>query len=358
MSSLITHPEQITPAWLTAKLADGGVLQQGAVESVSVVTPTSGQSSLSHTVVLAVAYTREVHGPVPRRLFLKISKPDLPAEICAWGRREVLFYERARRVAALLPVPRCYDAVYDEATARSHLLLDDVSATHFQVPRPLPPSPLYGELLVNSLARLHAQWWESARLVTDFGETVDEVVLQANRQRLEATLPPFLDFLGDALLPEQRRLYERILASPLLERRDQRCRTSSRVTLLHGDTHVGNCLLPRDPARERVIWIDWQLWEVNVAVDDLAYFMAHQWSPARRAAFEQPLLRHYHECLTAYGVVDYDWHDCWRDYRESVVLMTLVPIGQFRRRQPLMVLWTGLEHIMAAFQDLHCEELL
>jgi hypothetical protein len=358
MSSLITHPEQVTPAWLTAKLVDRGVLQQGAVASVSIVTSTANQSHLSHTAALAVAYTEEVHDPVPRHLFLKLSKPDVHPEIFAWCRREVRFYLSARQVATPLPLPRCYDAVYDEEAARSHILLDDVSATHFQVLRPIPPSPPYCVLLVNSLAQLHAQWWESTRLATDFGETCDEAALQANRQRLEATLPHFLDFLGDALLPTQRRLYERILASPLLERRDQRCRTGHRVTLLHGDTHVGNCLLPRDPACQQVLWIDWQLWEVNVATDDLAYFMAHQWSPARRAAFEQPLLRHYHERLTAAGVVNYDWHDCWRDYRESVILMTLVPIGQFRRHQPPMVIWTGLEHITAAFEDLQCEELL
>jgi hypothetical protein len=104
--------------------------------------------------------------------------------------------------------------------------------------------------------------------------------------------------------------------------------------------------------------IDWQLWEVNVATNDLAFLMAHKWSPYRRAALERSLLQEYHERLTSHGVANYDWDTCWRDYRESVILMTLVPIGQFRRKQHPAVIWTGLENIMAAFQDLSCEELL
>ena len=60
----------------------------------------------------------------------------------------------------------------------------------------------------------------------------------------------------------------------------------------------------------------------------------------------------------AHGVTNYSWDDLWRDYREAAVIMTLIPIGQFRRNMPAGVIWFGLQDSMAAFQDLNCAELL
>jgi hypothetical protein len=107
-----------------------------------------------------------------------------------------------------------------------------------------------------------------------------------------------------------------------------------------------------------VILVDWQLWDIYLATFDLAFLMALHWSPQRRALLEQPLLRHYHATLLAQGVAGYTWDDLWRDYRQAVIIMALIPIGQFRRNSPAGVVWFGLQDSMAAFEDLHCAELL
>jgi hypothetical protein len=180
----------------------------------------------------------------------------------------------------------------------------------------------------------------------------------AVRRRLEASVPAFMETLGEALLPWQRQLYERVLASSLLAQRAQRLRTAHMMTLSHGDAHPGNCLLPRDPARDRVVLIDWHLWEIGVGTDDLAFLMARGWSAHRRAALETALLHSYHQRLLERGVAGYSWSACWHDYRTSVALTTLTPIGQVRRKLAPGVIWMGLENSTAAYRDLECDEVL
>jgi Ser/Thr protein kinase RdoA (MazF antagonist) len=175
--------------------------------------------------------------------------------------------------------------------------------------------------------------------------------------RLHATLPAFFDFLGDSLLPAQRDIYERILASSFTARATRRLVDLDRVTLVHGDVHSGNVLLPHRP-EDGVKLVDWQLWDIGNPAFDLAFFMALHWSPPLRAAWELPLLRSYHQRLLSAGIRDYTWQDLFDDYRRAVVTMVLIPIGQFRRRNPAGTIWFGMQDATAAYQDLHCEDVL
>ena len=100
----------------------------------------------------------------------------------------------------------------------------------------------------------------------------------------------FADYLGDALLPRQRKTYERILASSFLDRLTERLIARRDVTLTHGDTHTGNMMLPRSD-NDPVTLIDWHLWGIDLAAIDLAFMIALHWPPERRALLEKPLLR-------------------------------------------------------------------
>ena len=90
----------------------------------------------------------------------------------------------------------------------------------------------------------------------------------------------------------------------------------------------------------------------------MAFLIALHWSAARRQALEQGLVRSYHATLLRHGVADYTWDQRWNDYRESVIVMALIPIGQHRRGMPPCVVWYGMEQSLAAFDDLGCAELL
>jgi hypothetical protein len=43
---------------------------------------------------------------------------------------------------------------------------------------------------------------------------------------------------------------------------------------------------------------------------------------------------------------------------ESVMIMVLLPIGQYRCQGPAGVIWFGLQDSTAALEDLNCAELL
>lgn len=350
----ISHCNDITPQLLTEILSTSGVLYAGAVTAVTCEMESGQKGFISNVATFQLTYSEDSHGDLPHRLFLKVTKPDLHPEYGLVGEHEIKFYTDILPSESKLPVARCYYAEWEATTHRAALLLDDLSPTHFQRPLPLPPAPNHCYRIVESLARIHAHWWNHPQLGKTIGTPLNPVDADASLRRLEASLPKYLDYLGDALLPTQRLAYERIFASSFLPRRAARLIKQNTVTLIHGDAHTNNLLLPHDAQGGQVVLIDWHRWGIDVPLYDLAFLIALHWSAERRATLEQPLLRHYHHHLLQNGVTGYGWEECWRDYGENVIVMTLIPIGQFRRQMPAGVIWYGMENSVAAFNDLAC----
>ena len=69
----------------------------------------------------------------------------------------------------------CYDAIYSETDGMSHLLLADLSLTHFTpitkaqlLAGDTMPSQRHLEQMVDAIAGLHAYWWEHPQLGEGF----------------------------------------------------------------------------------------------------------------------------------------------------------------------------------------------
>jgi aminoglycoside phosphotransferase (APT) family kinase protein len=129
------------------------------------------------------------------------------------------------------------------------------------------------------------------------------------------------------------------------------------ATIVHGDAHAWNSLLPRDGGAD-VRLFDWDLWDVGIATDDLAYLMALHWYPDRRRHLERPLLDAYHDALIASGVRDYDRAALDADYRQSVLFTIMLPVWQATNNIPPVIWWNNFERIMLAADDLGCRGLL
>jgi len=61
--------------------------------------------------------------------------------------------------------------------------------------------------------------------------------------------------------------------------------------------------------------LDWQTLTLGPGAVDVAYFLSAALDPAERRRQEPELVRLYHAELIGRGVQNYDWGQCWRDYR-------------------------------------------
>lgn len=351
MSEPITDIEQLTNEWLTGVLRRGGFLNEGCAVSFDVKQMRS--LPISKVFHLAVAYSADAPADAPTRLFLKVSQPTLQSH---FSQKEVEFYRTVAPRVPELPLIRCYDAAFSHATGAAHVLLEDVSETHTQTVSPLPPSHRDCELAVDCLARLHAHFWEHPQLGTEIGRLMPATEFEVLVRTIRAHLAGFIDFLGDRLADERRKYYERVVAGSMQPWR--RMLKPEGLTLSHGDAHSWNFLYPRNEATGTALIFDWHLWHVDIPLKDLAFMIAFNWFPQRRALLEQRLLRRYHAALVAGGVEGYSWEDCWRDYRFAVLRELFVPVWQWASGMQPGIWWANLEKIWLAFEDLRCAELL
>lgn len=340
--------DDFTPDFLTDLLRRSGLLPRGQVASIQ-CEPILGTYGKPHQIfTLHVKYTGAGLHPAAGRFFLKFGR----------SAKEVFFYTTiAREMAAPpLPLPVCYIASYASDADQACLLLEDLSETHFQTEWPLPPTDSLCFRVVADLARIHALWWENARLENEFRATIPAGRSWPERRRLALeNLPAFIDFLGDRLSPPRRAVYERMLAaaSPPWEP----ARHAPHQTLLHGDMNMWNVFFPRDPAGA-CRFFDWNMWDIGSPSDDLAYLIAMHWYPERRARLEQALLLAYYDALTRCGVQGYSVEAFQQDYRRSVLRSLLIPAWQWVRGILPGIWWPHLERTFLAFEDLGCAEFL
>ena len=349
----VSLPEAASISSLTDMLRRAGALDTGRVSAVHVTG--SASKIRSSTVRLALTYEGGVAG-APTSLFLKTALMRRDGRPVHTNDREITFY---RDVAPALPpglVPRCYGTVNAADATPWSLLLEDLSGTHaVATEHPLPPPAATCRSILRRWGRLHAAFWDDARLDTLAEQPPAEAWTDVLR-RSEDRYRTFINRHGDLLSVERRRVYQQLLAAG--PRLVERFRAGRPLTLVHGDAHWWNCLAPRGGDPEDVRLIDWEDWTVAVGAMDVAYAVAMLWFPDRRRALERSLLDDYHEALVEGGVSGYDRRSLDEDYRWSVVLGMLRPIWQATGGLPAGVWWPNLERNALAFEDLGCVELL
>ncbi len=360
MGVMLENIEQVTPALLTRIFQERGLLAQGEVTAVQASLADGKHASLiAH---LELAYSSPYADILPERMLLKISKPGedkKQSEEAVNNQREVTFYAiRDLADTPSLPIPRCYGAGYSQETGGHYVLLEDLSITHAPNKRgEISPQFLQCQLVVASLAKIHAYWWGMAQNTTLL-ERPTEQSIQSALQKDREKWTRFRDFIGDRLSPERHAIFEGVGASlPSLLR--ERLTKEQPITLIHGEAHFGKVLYPEKAQSHDIAYIlDWRNWRVDMGSCDMAYLLALHWYPERRARMEQDLLRYYYDRLLTYGVTGYTWDDCWYDYRLAVIRTLYVPVRQWASEEWAGIWWHNLERIFLAYQDLACDTLL
>lgn len=367
-----THPiphtiEQVSADWLTAVLRGAGAL--GPRDAVRAARPRANDAFNSVVAHLALDYAEGASATAPRALLVKLNQDGD-------GAAEAAFY----RLVASRPdhppvVPRPYAAEHDPRSGRSYCLLEDLSETHeppvgrrqLLAGDGVPPDARL-DAIVETLARLHAYWWQHPGLGSADGLLAirpwyrDRDHYRRHIARREAEFAAFRAAVGDTLPADLRALYERALAGlPRLWDGFLASRVEGRagLTLTHGDCYLTQFLCPRDPAGATYL-VDFGDASANLGAYDLAYLLPTFWTPAQRAAGgrEGRLLRRYHQILLAHGVAGYSWDDLLTDYRAMVALMIFDPIWNQTAGSAETYWWPKLRCLTGAFRDLRCQELL
>jgi hypothetical protein len=136
------------------------------------------------------------------------------------------------------------------------------------------------------------------------------------------------DFLGDRLTHQQRELIDSLTEQYPRWMLKRTQKTPNHLTLIHGDCHNANWLLPKTEGETYLVDrqpFDWSLtcW---LGASDLTYMMVHWWYPNYRERIEESVLRTYHNELLAQGITDYSWQQLWDDYRLCAIQSLYVPL--------------------------------
>lgn len=355
---IITDSKEITPQLIEKILRKNKSLEQIEVKGIE---KEDKDAYTSKICFIRVKYSDVSPKHAPKKLVLKMLRKEFGFPLL--GKREVKFYNSIIDYEGILPIIKCYDAQFDEQTECSHLLLQDISDTHFELDYPLPPSYVNSVKFVEALVKLHSHWWEKERLhefmresFWDFwGEDFD---FKKKIKDLQDVIEKFLDFMGDRL-SDQRRTILRDSIEYAIKYRWKCSRTNKHLTLCLRDSHASNAFYPKDKTGN-VLLGDWQNIFVFRGVSDLSHFMVVHWFPEQRKRFETKLLRKYYEKLIESGITNYPWEECYDDYRASIILHLYVLIEwQWSTvKMPAIVWLPNIERTLCAFEDLNCIELV
>ena len=349
--------DEITPDWLTAALRRSRAIREAAVSGLDVQLIGEGEGFLGQVGRITPTYDRQ-ETAAPESVVVKLASRSgatrKHASDFGLYETEVRFYhELSSRVT--LPAPRCHAAAFDAASGGFLLLLEDLGDMRHGGDLRVAKEDL--DLAVDTLAGLHAQWWESPQLdefewltawsgvppAAGFDET-----WRAAAADLGARLPPAASGLADRYTEYRRSMGKGLLRPPL--------------TLLHGDYRLENMFFARDDeATRRFALIDFQLVRRACGAHDLAWFLCAGLEVERRRELEEEIVRRYHSGLREAGVKEFGLDDCWAGYRACVLAAFLRLVYSYTSLRPNDAeggFRAMVERSAAAVADLDAEALV
>lgn len=302
--------EDFTPANITTALKP--LYPDADVTEVKIAAQHRG--SASH-VVLELDYSPTMRAQLPKRIFTKTNL-DAGREALPSGFDETFandlaigFYYTEVRAYELLSedpdlqieAPKAFAMARGQGPSDWYLFLEDLNERNVVCPKVIPglPAERIAKLL-ETLAPLHAKFWDSPRL------TGDLAWFGGNDKG------GFADFLRnggwDPMNIEFELDYKKAILKDIgidkehMEEaywRRQAALNTGPQTFLHGDTHPGNIYFLPDGG---VGLLDWQLARYGPWVHDVSYGIMSALDPDDRRAHEWDLIAGYFDHLKRLGV--------------------------------------------------------
>ena len=314
------HESDLTPELLTAVLSeDRPGLQVEGLTIVEAIRAMSGRASTADRVILDLDYgPGKVAKALPRRVILK-TMLDTPHAPAVMYETEVRFY-REIRPNVPFEAPIFFGALFDRESGHFGILLEDLRERGARFAHVLADVNLDQiRQLISYLAALHARYWQSPALDSEFGWMARpagggmEDFFQQIVPHIETLLDEdpwrheIIDPIGRSV-PELHSDMLKVAAGPL---------ESAPHTLLHGDTHLGNSYILPDG---NMGWLDFQLSLRGCYARDLTYLITTGLPIELRREHERDLIEFYFDQLASHGVeVHWDADAAWLLHRQAAL---------------------------------------
>ncbi len=296
MAEFPTHPGQVTPDWLSARLQAAGALEAGHVTDVrweAIGTGQVGDSARFH-----LTYDRATDAPATVAGKFPAEDPMSRGTAAAFGlyAKEVGFYRELApqldiRVPQVLAAEIAADGVdfillfEDLGPARGGNQLESCSHADAQA-------------AMRQAAALHAPSWENQALIAAEWLHPREGQIDQIKALYKNAHVIFRERYADLLEPDYMTVCEQ-----LNEAADHWFgRDGTPKCLLHGDFRLDNMLFDIKGGAEAIAVLDWQTVAVGNALTDIGYFMGTGIGNALREEHEQQLLDLYCAEMSARGV--------------------------------------------------------
>jgi len=308
-------------------------------------------SQLRLTQIAVTSFSRVVEVTNGReRWVVKWSRTDRRHPELERG-HEVLFYEK---VAPSLPPDTLAPAIawaYSDERTSALIVFRSVANVTPQRPSHLPPLREVTEMMVDTLASIHAARWSDPPFDVAGTSLVDHEEIDARASATEDRVSRLLTSHSHALGPEISQILNRIVEQ--MPRILKRLQDSEAMTVVHDDVHIGNFLIPNHSGQARLL--DWQTWTTDLAAKDLAHMIAYFWFPSPRKTLEEHLLRRYHGQLASHGI-DYGQDELWHDYRLCVIRKVLHAVWEWDLGVDEWKWYSHLARAALAYRDLSCAD--
>jgi thiamine kinase-like enzyme len=354
-------PDDLTPEWLSWALAE--VTGRSRIVGFEKKPIGIGAGFMGQLARLTLEYA-ELNESAPKNIIAKFASASSATRELArdqsYYQREISFYRDIGSEAGI-PVAECFFSAYAEDTNHFVLLLEDLhpAIASDQVEG---TNETDSEWVVETIAKLHARWWNSERLAgyawakPIFNEVPMEQGLEMIHKAIEdaETKGTF-----DAY-PEIKRLMK--MLPPLFSMKPP---APYPYTLIHGDLRSDNVFCPSGEGG-RYALIDWQLSGVGQPATDLVRWFAQSITIEQRRKTERALLERYHQRLLEYGVTGYSFKQLLQDYQLNLVVILLMfsnsmdelDKGEERSKAVLDVMYTRLDAALVDWKTVNLLRVL
>ncbi len=280
---LVHEPALMSPAWLTAALADAF---PGCEVTGSTWTPVG-------TGLMARSFRLRLEGTeCPDSIVAKVPSEDATTrELGARAyTREVGFYED---VATTMRgrIPACHHADISETGSEFVLLLEDIDPAR-QGDQIDGCSLADARRAIGNLARLHGSTWGREDEHPWLGDDSRESLALYMQMAMEAFAPRFVELVE----PQAMDVFWAFAAGADVWQEHE----PSTRAVLHGDYRLDNLLF--STTHDWVAAVDWQTMTYASPARDLAYFLGNSLTTDDRRTHEQDLIDHYLATLGEMGV--------------------------------------------------------